>query len=424
MVSVRIRFPSSPTLVDAERLVGLIGDSYRASAEPTASISTRMGSLSAFAEPAMLQAFVTLIKAFPAVTVQTALSSTKPDYVRARIAANPTLLAAVLLSDRLLGRGGTDITFACREIVASGFAETGQYVETRSRTFIPAVDSVPSLSEPQLLYKVPTRKQHGSRAKIDETARSLYSSRMQGENLTLLPPGSGPPLGSRIISGARRQLGAGVTAVAPIADSIGEILFELFQNTHYHARHNTEGVPLLKSLRVITSRTFVGSSLLASAREFGNLELSEFLRKQGSAGSARAQQNDPQLTRFLVLSVLDSGPGLASRSLKNAGVTGRVTAQTEMEHLSSVLAGGTRSLERPFHGIGLTKVQEVLTGVGGFMRLRTGRLGLERDFREVPYESTAKNPQWVVKGLAAPGLPRVHGTLYTLVIPVPGREEL
>ena len=81
-------------------------------------------------------------------------------------------------------------------------------------------------------------------------------------------------------------------------------------------------------------------------------------------------------------------------------------------------------------GYGLPIVMDRLTKMRGFLKIRSGRLSLYRDFIETPYKSGEQetydfcdwdNQEIATKKLAK--LPKLAGTSITLLIPLEAKDE-
>jgi len=123
--------------------------------------------------------------------------------------------------------------------------------------------------------------------------------------------------------------------------------------------------------------------------------------------------------RMLEISVFDSGPGLVRR-YKHLATLEDVTAEEEKESVLECFTKHRTSSGAKHRGIGLDAAIRALTAVGGFMRLRTGRLCLYRDFGKCPLSAGTALQLKSWPGEAA--WEEAVGTVYTFIVPVPGDE--
>lgn len=194
-----------------------------------------------------------------------------------------------------------------------------------------------------------------------------------------------------------------------LINSLSAAIYELFRNTHEHARHDLAGNFLARSLRVVHARrhSITPQALTSIADDVP--PIAEYCRRlRTKTGRAQLQ--------LLELSVLDSGPGLAARWL------GRQPASddppgTERQAILECFERGASTKPRPGAGMGLPNLIAIGRNANGFLRLRTGSqsmyadLGLERNqpFGSLP----TLNPLHGGRPIA-----RAAGTLWSLILPI------
>jgi hypothetical protein len=196
---------------------------------------------------------------------------------------------------------------------------------------------------------------------------------------------------------------------------LGLILYELIKNTHDWGRTSVDNVALRPSVRgVLFTRLNVNlTGAIASAG--GNPALESYMTSLG-------QRSRDGYVRFLELSVFDSGPGLASRWLGKP-LTEAVTATDELAACFSCLRKHKTTSGASNRGLGLYDVMRTLDKLHAFMRLRTGRLALFRDFLASPLQVDEQSHgpilfDWSSASGAPTSLSRSTGTLFTIVIPL------
>ena len=163
------------------------------------------------------------------------------------------------------------------------------------------------------------------------------------------------------------------------ADDILSIIYELFANTEEWGASDINQKPLTDSLR----------GVLAEVIPLG------ILRDQISQGRHRFQKHlsnyfeqisqlDLAATHIYNVSIFDTGVGLAQRQLGRF-VTKIDSPESEYQEVLTCLRRHGSSSGDPTRGVGLFEVMKLLTHVKGFLQLRTGRLGLFRNFIDDPF---------------------------------------
>ncbi|KAF0813149.1 hypothetical protein IGB42_02550 [Andreprevotia sp. IGB-42] len=269
------------------------------------------------------------------------------------------------------------------------------------------VDSLPKLL-PKQLYLLPEE-------------RTLIDSEAYGE----------------IFRGILKSLGDAHDAKSKLRgreDAICSIIFELFKNTHDHARHGIEGVELVDSIRGIytdyypieyfDSKYFqkvAGEESTPLSRYIG-LVVGDHIRKDASS--------EKKISGFLEITIFDSGPGLAAK------LTGKsiadLTSELQYEDVIKCFGKGYSSTTSGARGFGLWKVLSMLRSLNGLIRVRTNKVHLSRDFRAlqglgvVSHAFGEKVPDnrlydWT-RGFLAPisEYPSIEGTNISVFIPLEG----
>lgn len=196
------------------------------------------------------------------------------------------------------------------------------------------------------------------------------------------------------------QLIRSVTAEANIRGAITShrerlttILHELFKNTHDHARTTIDKQPLPLSIRGPYARFYTAEQLAytvppAQKDDSGNEILpdlnqaerfaSYFVRPRAPAHHRLAPTPDRHFLGLLELSVFDTGPGFAATYLKGGFVGASV--QEQFEAVLGCFSTGRSSTGDESRGYGLWKVLRDLRELKGFIRVRTNRVHVYRDF--------------------------------------------
>ncbi|WP_152594882.1 hypothetical protein [Microbacterium profundi] len=187
------------------------------------------------------------------------------------------------------------------------------------------------------------------------------------------------PLALRTLSPAGRALElATQTRVQQrrISDEVGEVLFELIQNTEWHGlppqSGNGRGCRIV-SFDVVRMQRSAVSALPETDSYFARYveALLDDLTEDRSANTS---------VLLGVATVVDSGLGLA-RSAAAALKEEHLFSETnEVNYLIKALDKSVRVSRRAMGNIGLPRVQQLLSNLRGFMSIRTGRTEIHRDF--------------------------------------------
>ncbi len=202
-------------------------------------------------------------------------------------------------------------------------------------------------------------------------------------------------------------------------DRFGGVLWELFKNTHDWARNSVSGQPLSRSVRALRVEHY--SHLHEKHLEMTSDEprLSEYLSHPG-------MMRPGGRSRLVEVSILDSGPGLAARALeKRPSIRSESPATSAVEEYAAVvdcLRTHFSTSADTHRGDGLHQVFMMLDGLHGFLRIRTGRLALSRDFIKDPYRPSQAGEPFLLDwqtGLPSPtATTSVEGMTMTMLFPV------
>ncbi|MBX3245870.1 MAG: hypothetical protein KF901_01670 [Myxococcales bacterium] len=201
--------------------------------------------------------------------------------------------------------------------------------------------------------------------------------------------------------------------IEDVATRLGVILFETFRNTHQWARTTVDGVPIRRSVRGLLMRRYrqhpasPGQGL--ETRHEQDAPMAEFIathiEQTGSGG-------------VLELSVFDGGPGLVRRS---RGMHDLATLSLADERAACLACFDKHNTSSGMvhRGIGLYASMRELDQLGGFLRLRTGRMSLYRNFHDEPFreDTPTSFSDWPLQD----GQPNasVAGTVLTFILPIP-----
>jgi len=203
-------------------------------------------------------------------------------------------------------------------------------------------------------------------------------------------------------------------------DDAAAILYEAFLNTHDHALKDISGNDIGRSTRgALIGWRYIDRDVMARAAEGHEVLKSYFLERAASLGISKHDQ-------FAELSVFDSGVGLAQTWLRSKSglhrpiVEAGVSVDVELEAVDACLTKGATTKVNRLAGIGLFRILKLTGALGGFVRIRTGRLSLARAFsRPVMFKP---EDVWMVDaedgGKPSGDRAWAEGTVLTLVLPL------
>jgi hypothetical protein len=202
---------------------------------------------------------------------------------------------------------------------------------------------------------------------------------------------------------------------------LGRIFFELFLNTHEHgSRGHSRDVWLRPGQRVIYSN---GISLFDKALE------KRTQRERGLSTYLQTHRVDEvEKTRFIEISIIDSGLGFFERwcADKNESAP-EDDLGYEYSIIKKCFSARQTSSGKDNKGLGLPVVMDRLTKLNGFMKVRSGRLSLYRNFIAQPYApgDSCDFSDWVTGLPANESLTQlgwVSGVAITFLIPLEPKQ--
>lgn len=173
---------------------------------------------------------------------------------------------------------------------------------------------------------------------------------------------------------------------AAIQDSLsglGQLMFELVENTHQHGRQEINVGKVKKSVRgMVIDYKLITAEQTSENIGGENTAITHYLT---------ALREDNPTLHLLEISLFDSGYGIL-KSLVD-GNTKTMPIQKEVEIIEKSFAKGvTSKADLNGYGRGLFNVREVLDDRKGFISLRTGRVSLYRDFNSNPLTESEQEP--------------------------------
>lgn len=204
---------------------------------------------------------------------------------------------------------------------------------------------------------------------------------------------------------------------------LGRLFLELFLNTH---EHGSRGMVRDEWIRPGIRTIYTNGINLTEEGTDGTLKgeqaLTRYLEAQDS--------NSENMRRFVELSIVDSGLGYCGRWLADhpeMGSGNDLTIAQEYSIFKKCFTFRQTSSGRDEKGHGLPIVMDRLTKLKGFMRVRSGRLALYRDFISSPYSENDSCDflDWASHAFAGEHqtvMPHAEGVAITLLIPLEAKR--
>lgn len=304
---------------------------------------------------------------------------------------SPFLRTIVLLASKIfVGAQKTEFTIPWKKTVKESLTKNQSELFPKANLWdgfcIICVDTQ-NLRLPEVLYK-----HDGDKAEVRSLSHfeELFQALTSGEGASL-------PIFAKENKGIEKS-------------DIPRIIYEVFRNTHDHARTMPNGKRLSNSIRGLYLKIHRGSNRSEDTSTMRYL-----------AGIAKAlDMKDSANLDLLEISVFDSGPGLAAhRIYKSNPEQSLQSAQDERRWLERCFERSSTGVDTDENrGFGLNEIQNSLTKVHGYLRIRSGRLSLFRDFQFQPFMNTNAS-FWDTTNLG--GHPQDHGNasgaLFTTLIP-------
>lgn len=428
---VRLSVPANLSLSAA---IDLLDALWAADEVVELGIPNEIRTRSLVAYPAFMQAVITWGKRRGSRPLITNFPEDK-EIISRFLQRNEIALIACVYATHIYNRDGQDVTLMIHSLLphaVEGKSQLPQREEGQSlgssRSII-AIDHVTQFSAPPELYRSVWRGGRMTSLIDEQTAAQYVHENLSGEALERLSEVR-LPLGLKILQMSQlslKSLGDNIEVGA----HLGRILFELVQNTHLHARHEVDGRSLERSVRLVHVRSIHETRHQVLGANQEDPDLVSYLKALpsdfpvGHPGSVNEARNEHDRLRFVIVSVVDSGPGIGAKEAWASGArTGITSPSAETEHLVHALRKDTAGMGRPLRGIGLKRVQQLLSEVGGYARIQTGFSTITRNFIEAGYGDVEdQSAAWNLSSLGKNETEntsefRVEGTLITMVIPV------
>lgn len=199
---------------------------------------------------------------------------------------------------------------------------------------------------------------------------------------------------------------------------IGEIIFELIENTHFWGQSNFENKTFETGIRGLLFSSHHGNkeTLLKNCKD--DKLLSDYISNLIT---------NETVTNFIVeLSIFDTGSGLASKWLKKD--IDDFTSKKEVYEaiIDCLIKNNTSDKSSSYErGFGLHNMMKLLGDRGGYLKLRTNGMKLLRDFKKNPFNGHIENNRenykledWhSIQNKTIPNY-KTEGTMFSIFLPI------
>ena len=221
---------------------------------------------------------------------------------------------------------------------------------------------------------------------------------------------------SAMVSKSTNLLGGGEPLNEEEKTYLGRAFYELFLNTHEHGSRGLEKNKWLNpGMRVIYTNGVNMSASSVDKRAIESLAMRNYF--------ASIDELPLERRRFIEISVVDSGFGYEGRWRADRLELGNEPSSLDAEYeiFKKCFTFRQTSLGTSLKGHGLPVVMERLTKLKAFMRVRSGRLSLFRDFVNNPFKSndSCDFVDWNTQAVGAKTeMAPVSGVAITFLVPL------
>lgn len=190
----------------------------------------------------------------------------------------------------------------------------------------------------------------------------------------------------KYISGVIASLSPGgeaVQGIGSLVPAIAIVIYELFKNTHDHARRAADGAILKDSIRGIYIKFYSKDEVLSRGVAESAETSSAMDSFVGAIFNSKKRnpcsgENENNFSGLLELSIFDSGPGLAATWLKERIY--QSDSQLQYDAVLRCFGKGSSTDSTLGRGYGLWKVLQELRKLKGLIRVRTNHVHCVRHF--------------------------------------------
>ncbi|MBS1043577.1 hypothetical protein [Gluconobacter cerinus] len=279
----------------------------------------------------------------------------------------------------------------------------------RRRAYAAAKEIVSKMDERE--YRNTTKGIGVSLVCADETTKAYLSpfyASAQNRRPVLRAEEEFQYLASKLLEAAVNQVR--FDEVVHLANDLGVMIRELIDNTDRYARQDINGNRLRKSVRGLHAQSHHVSPDRINSLAGEYAPLARYLTRI-------EQRMRFKTAQILEISIFDSGPGFAAHAMGRQ-IPSDYDIGEELKLVRSRFLERNHEYTRDGAGKGLRRTLERLKKDSGFIRLRTGRTSLYKDFSLG--SETKFTPEDMQLDDAFGGHPaaRAEGTLLTLLVPL------
>lgn len=224
-----------------------------------------------------------------------------------------------------------------------------------------------------------------------------------------------------MVEQSSKVAGGGILPNKKTINHLGRMFYELFINTHEHgSRDKDRKVWIKPATRVIYT---YGINLTDTA-------ISNAIEQDKNFKSyiSRLSSTEKSTRRFVEISIIDSGLGYCGRWLADHPEEGNINTiniAQQYEIFKKCFQFRNSSTNYEIKGNGLPAVMDNLTCLNGFMKVRSNKLSLFRDFASQPFKSNEEDSfdfcDWETSEVCSSRLtehPELRGVAITVLIPL------
>lgn len=202
-------------------------------------------------------------------------------------------------------------------------------------------------------------------------------------------------------------------------EALERVFVELFKNSHEHGSKDINKETWLRpAVRTLYTKTLNMNNVGAQNMTAGANVLATYINSLSNKDHVRK--------RYMELGIIDSGLGFYKRwqaDHPDQDISDSPSIKQEYEIFKKCFTFRKTSSHEGYKGMGLPEVMEKLTELNGFMKVRSGRLSLYRDFNTQPYvlggDSELYDWNTVLPGAIKPTImAETAGVSITLLIPL------
>lgn len=229
-----------------------------------------------------------------------------------------------------------------------------------------------------------------------------------------------------MVKKSSRVAGGGILPPECDVFDLGRVFNELFHNTHEHGSRAKNKNSWLKPATRLIYTYGINLSDEAVTNKAGREEwLTEYLAKLDGKGLSTQH--------FIEIGVVDSGLGFVGRWMAdNKNEDNRTEHDEKLQYsiLKKCFEFRKTSTGKYNKGHGLTAVMEHLTKLNGFIRIRSNKLSVYRDFASEPFSIKTPNYEffdWVTKKQCDESitlLPEARGVSITFLVPLYAKSQI